>query len=141
VDEFMRALAENDARIALRLLVAAILGGIVGFERHAADKPAGTRTMSLVSLGAALFTAVSIFGFSGTATDTSRVAAQIVTGIGFLGAGTIIQTRGGIAGLTTATSIWVSAAVGMAAGSGMYLTAAVATALTLVILRLLPRGL
>lgn len=109
-----------------RLLLAGILGAVVGYEREAHHRPAGLRTYILVSVGACLFTLVSIVGFPGS--DSARVAAQIVTGIGFIGAGTIIRARAGVRGVTTAAGIWAIAAVGMAAGSGVYLLA-VATAL------------
>lgn len=126
--------------MAIRLLLAGLFGAMLGYEREKAEKPAGLRTLALVSIGAALFTIVSIIGF-GTA-DPARVAAQIVTGIGFLGAGTII--RGGdsdtVRGLTTAASIWLTAAVGMAVGSGLYIISAVSTVVALLILRLLPKG-
>jgi putative Mg2+ transporter-C (MgtC) family protein len=93
--------------LALRLIVAAILGGAIGVERERHDRPAGMRTHLLVSLGAAAFTILSIFSF-GAGSDPGRVAAQIVTGIGFLGAGSIIKGQGTVTGLTTAASLWVS---------------------------------
>ena len=102
--------------LALRLFGAAVLGAIVGFERERHDHPAGIRTHMLVSVGAAAFTALSIYSFGG-GSDSDRVAAQIVTGIGFLGAGAILKGQGTIHGLTTAASLWVVAAVGMAAGA------------------------
>jgi putative Mg2+ transporter-C (MgtC) family protein len=123
--------------IVLRLLLAAALGTVIGFQRERAKKAAGLRTHTLISLGAALFTVVSIFGFPGTA-DVSRVAAGVVTGIGFIGAGVIIHgTRGErVVGLTTAASIWITAAIGLAAGAGLYIMAVVAAILTLVVLRI-----
>ena len=121
----------------LRLLLAAFLGAVIGYQRERAGKEAGLRTHILISTGAALFTVASIYGFAGS--DPSRIAAGIVTGIGFLGAGAIIRsTEGGIVGLTTATTIWVSACIGMAAGAGMYILAPVATLVVLIVL-LLPR--
>jgi putative Mg2+ transporter-C (MgtC) family protein len=121
----------------LRLLLALALGAIVGFQRERAKKPAGLRTHVLICVGAALFTVVSIHGFS--AEDTARVAAGVVAGIGFLGAGAIIRGGEGIvAGLTTAATIWAVAGIGLAAGAGMYLIAPVATALVLIIL-IIPR--
>ena len=105
-----------------RLLVAAVLGAVIGIERELHDHPAGVRTHLLVALGSALFTVLSIVGFpsaDGTATDPSRVAAQIVTGIGFLGAGAIIKYGPSVRGLTTAASLWAAAAIGMAAGAGL----------------------
>jgi putative Mg2+ transporter-C (MgtC) family protein len=124
----------------LRLLLATALGAIIGFQRERAHKPAGLRTHILISLGSALFTIVSIMGFVGTV-DPARVAAGVVTGVGFLGAGVIFRGMRGdtpIVGLTTAASIWVSAAVGIAAGAGMYIIATVVGILTVLIL-LIPR--
>lgn len=109
--------------IALRLLVAVLLGAILGLERELKDKSAGIRTHSLISLGACLFTLISIDGFGGRA-DPSRVAAQIVTGIGFLGAGAILSNGASVRGLTTAAGIWVTAAVGTACGLGYLAPAA-----------------
>ena len=117
----------------LRLLMAAALGAIIGFQRERAGKPAGIRTHSLICLGSALFAVASALGFVDA--DPSRIAAGIVAGIGFLGAGAILRTREGIvAGLTTAASIWVVAGIGVAAGAGMYLIAAAVTVIVLVIL-------
>jgi putative Mg2+ transporter-C (MgtC) family protein len=120
--------------LAIRMLVAAVLGAAIGLERELHLHPAGMRTHLLVCLGAAIFTELSIYGFelpsgpSGTvATDTSRVAAQIVSGIGFLGAGAILKYGTSIRGLTTAASLWTAAAIGMAAGSGQWLIAAFGT--------------
>jgi len=119
--------------------MAAVLGMIVGFERFHAHKPAGLRTHMLVCIGSALFTVISIYGF-GDGVDPSRVAAGIVAGIGFLGAGAIIHAQdGGLHGLTTASSIWAVAAIGMAAGTGMYVVAAVATGIVLVVLYVMKR--
>lgn len=123
--------------LALRLTVGLILGALIGFERELHRQPAGFRTHSLVSLGAALFTVVSAFGFSGDLVDPTRIAAQIVSGIGFIGAGTILQYRGHIRGLTTAASLWSVAAIGTAAGAGLYIVAGVGTVLILVVLSLL----
>jgi putative Mg2+ transporter-C (MgtC) family protein len=118
----------------LRLALAAVLGALVGFEREAHGRPAGLRTYTLVSMGACLFTLVSIYGFPGS--DASRVAAQIVTGIGFIGAGTIIQAQSGVRGVTTAAGIWAIAAVGMAAGTGLWLLAVVTAVASYGILQL-----
>jgi putative Mg2+ transporter-C (MgtC) family protein len=125
----------EDLLIALRLLLAAVLGGAIGFQREKAGKPAGLRTHMLICIGSALFTLVSIFGF-GAGSDPARVAANIVTGIGFIGAGAIIfrSSDGYMVGLTTASTIWVSAAIGLAVGSGLYMAATVTTAIALVIL-------
>jgi putative Mg2+ transporter-C (MgtC) family protein len=123
--------------LGLRLTVGLVLGAIIGFERELHRQPAGFRTHSLVALGAALFTVVSAFGFSGELVDPTRIAAQIVSGIGFIGAGTILQYRGHIRGLTTAASLWAVAAIGTAAGAGLYMVAVIGTVLVLVILSLL----
>ena len=98
----------------LRIVLAGIAGGILGFERETQDKPAGTRTFAVVSIGACLFTLVGEMAFDGKDDPVSRLVAQIVTGIGFLGAGTIIQVRERVEGLTTAAGIWSVAAIGMA---------------------------
>ena len=116
----------------IKLLVAVILGGVVGLERERSHKPAGLRTHMLVCLGATLATIVSI-EFVGA--DHARVAAAVMMGIGFLGAGTIIASGDkGIHGLTTAASIWIVAAVGIAIGVGYYIIAAIAAILVLIIL-------
>jgi putative Mg2+ transporter-C (MgtC) family protein len=115
--------------LAVRLLVAAVLGAAIGFEREIHQHPAGMRTHLLVSVGAAIFTELSIFGFAspdGSAPiDPSRVAAQVVSGIGFLGAGAILKYGTSIRGLTTAASLWAAAAIGMAAGAGAWVIGAV----------------
>jgi len=124
--------------LALRLVVAAALGGAIGAEREIHNHPAGIRTHMLVALGAGLFTVLSIFGFglegSGSQglVDPTRIAAQIVSGIGFLGAGAILKDGVIIRGLTTAASLWATAAVGMAAGAGEYVLAIVAAVIILV---------
>jgi putative Mg2+ transporter-C (MgtC) family protein len=124
----------------LRLLLAAALGAGIGYQRERAGKAAGVRTHILVSSGAALFTLVSIYGFSGAVVDISRVAAGVVVGIGFIGAGVILrgQREKEVAGLTTAATIWLTAAIGLAAGAGMYLVSVIATAIAVGIL-LLPK--
>ena len=122
--------------LTLRLLLAAGLGAAIGIERELRRKPAGLRTNILIAVGAALFTTLSVhFGETGGTAD--RIAAQIVTGVGFLGAGAILHSGGSIHGMTTAATIWVNAAVGMAVGSGQYAMATVATVITLVVLALL----
>jgi putative Mg2+ transporter-C (MgtC) family protein len=125
--------------LVVRLLVAAVLGAGVGLERELHGHPAGMRTHLLVSLGSGLFTIVSIYGFVGllapsvqAPVDPSRVAAQIVSGIGFLGAGAILKDGFTIRGLTTAASLWATAAIGMAAGAGQMLLAIVGTAIVVV---------
>lgn len=126
-----------------RLALAALLGSIIGLEREFREREAGLRTHLLVSLGAALFTIVSAFGFHDVLAhdpqavvrlDPSRIAAQIVSGIGFLGAGAIIRQGFSIRGLTTAATLWVVAAIGMAAGAGFYSVAVITTAIALVAL-------
>ena len=118
----------------LRLLLATVLGAIIGYQRERAGKPAGLRTHILICIGAALFTIGSLHGF-GAVADPARVAAGIVAGIGFLGAGAIIRRGEGIVeGLTTAATIWVVAAIGLAAGAGLYLVSVVTTAVILIVL-------
>jgi len=121
--------------IILRFLLATALGAGVGYQRERDGKAAGLRTHILISSGSALFTIVSIFGFVG-AGDPSRVAASVVAGIGFIGAGVIFRGshNEGVAGLTTAASIWATAAIGLAAGAGLYLISVIATAVTVGIL-------
>ena len=127
----------------LRLATAAFLGSLVGLERHRSDKAAGIRTHMLVSLGSALFMVISVHGFDREIRtmqlnlDPSRIAAQVVSGIGFLGAGTILRRNETVLGLTTAASVWAVAAVGLAAGCGLYLAAVLATLLMLIVLAVL----
>jgi putative Mg2+ transporter-C (MgtC) family protein len=130
---------ELQVELALRLAAGLVLGAIIGFERELHRQPAGFRTHSLVALGAALFTIVSAYGFTGPMVDPTRIAAQIVSGIGFIGAGTILQHRGNIRGLTTAASLWSVAAIGTAAGAGLVAMAAIGTILILVVLAVLDR--
>lgn len=126
--------------IILRLLLAAALGAGIGYQRERAKKAAGLRTHILIALGAALFSVVSIYGFEGVAFDPSRVAAGVVAGVGFIGAGVIFRgmTGSGLAGLTSAACIWVTAAIGLAAGAGLYLISAITTAVTIGVL-LIPK--
>lgn len=130
----------SEAEIILRLLLAALLGGAIGVERERLTWAAGLRTHVLVCVGAALVMMVSAFGFTdalggaNTVLDPSRVAAQVVSGIGFIGAGTILLRQDVIRGLTTAASIWTVAAIGLAVGGGLYLPAVATTVLVLVIL-------
>src|SRR5262249_22733122 len=118
----------------LRLLLAAGLGAAIGIEREYRQKPAGLRTNILIALGAALFTTLSILigGRGGGTPD--RIVAQVVTGIGFLGGGAILRSGHSIHGMTTAATIWVNAAIGIAAGAGHFVIATEATALTIVVL-------
>lgn len=121
----------------LRIFVAAMFGGLIGFEREFRSKEAGLRTHFLVALGSALFMIISQYGFEGVRAgrfDVSRVAAQVVSGIGFIGAGIIIFHKNAVRGLTTAAGLWVTAAIGLACGGGMYVLAAVATVLVLLAL-------
>ena len=118
-----------------RLALGVALGGAIGWERELQRQPAGFRTHSLVALGACIFTVISAFAFSGVG-DPARIAAQVVTGIGFIGAGTIIRHEGSVRGLTTAASLWAVAGVGMASGAGLYVVAIGATVLIVVVLAL-----
>ena len=124
----------SDIELIGRIILAFILGGIIGFERERVDKPAGLRTHILVSIGSAQFTILSFYAFPGS--DPSRVAAYVVAGIGFIGAGTIIQARDRVIGVTTAASLWVAAAVGMATGIGFYLLAIVVAVFAYMTLKL-----
>jgi putative Mg2+ transporter-C (MgtC) family protein len=130
----------TDTDIAIRLVVAALLGSLVGFERERLLWAAGVRTHMLVSVGSALLMIVSAYGFSRATEmphvvlDPSRVAAQVVSGIGFLGAGSILLRGQVVKGLTTAASVWSVAAIGLAAGGGLYFAAALATGIILLIL-------
>lgn len=129
--------------LVLRLFLAGMLGAIIGLDREYRAKEAGFRTHFLVSLGSALFMIISQYGFTGVATangvnyDGARVAAQIVSGIGFLGAGTIIFHKQFIRGLTTAAGMWATAGIGMAVGGGMYFIGVAATILVLIGLEVL----
>ncbi|MBA4495852.1 MgtC/SapB family protein [Paenactinomyces guangxiensis] len=131
--------------IAFRLFVAGILGGLIGWEREKNNHPAGFRTHILVSLGSALIMLISIYGFSdfmgqkNVQFDPSRISAQVVSGIGFLGAGTILRHGVSVTGLTTAASLWVVAGIGLAVGTGFMFGAALTTVLVLVSLELLNR--
>ena len=128
----------SDAELATRLLTAALLGALLGFERELRHKSAGLRTNILIAVGSALFTLMSYeLAADAPDGDPGRVAAQIVTGIGFLGAGAIMRTGSGVQGLTTAATVWVNAAVGVAAGGGEYLLAFIATGVTLAALLVL----
>ncbi len=126
-----------NSEIVLRLVISAIIGGIIGAEREMNNRPAGLRTHILVTLGSTLIMLVSIDGF--TTADPARLAAQVVSGIGFLGAGTIMKTGNNIVGLTTAASLWVSAGIGLAIGGGYYVGGF--TVAFIVLLTLLSLGL
>ena len=118
----------------LKLVVAVIIGGLVGIEREAYRKPAGVRTHMLVCLGATLFMVVSILAFPGG--DSIRIAAGVVTGIGFLGAGTIFKSKDTVKGLTTAASLWAVAGIGLAIGAGLYVITVAAAILVIIVLQL-----
>lgn len=123
---------ESQFDVVLRLIVALVLGMAIGIEREYHGHPAGVRTMAMVSLGSCLFTAAGMFVMPGHATDPTRIAAQVVTGIGFLGAGAIFRADAGVRGLTTAAAVWVVAAVGMTVGFGLFVLAAGATLIVLI---------
>ncbi|HWX92519.1 MAG TPA: MgtC/SapB family protein [Terriglobales bacterium] len=123
----------------IRLIVAALLGGIIGLERQLRHKPAGLRTNLFICFGSAMFTVLSDQLAGSLGGDHTRVAAQIIPGIGFIGAGSILHARGSVVGLTTAATLFVVASVGMAAGGGLYLTAIFATGVILIALALLGR--
>lgn len=123
----------------LQLVLATLLGGAIGLERELGGKPAGLRTNILICMGAALYTSLSI-DIAGDRADPGRVAAQIVTGVGFIGAGTILHARGAVVGLTSAATIWVVAAIGVALGSGHYLEGTGATLFVVAVLRGLGRA-
>ena len=123
---------EIDYVMIARVFLAFVLGGLVGFERERTQRPAGLRTHMLVAAGSACFTVASIYGFQGFGenSDPARLAAQIVTGIGFLGAGAIFRTGDTVKGITTASSIWITAAIGILIGAGMIYLAIFTTVMT-----------
>ncbi|MFB5190804.1 MgtC/SapB family protein [Alicyclobacillus fastidiosus] len=131
--------------LVLRLIASGVLGAMIGWERRSRDKEAGLRTHFVVCVGSALIMIVSKYGFrdmetaASTVLDPSRIAAQVVSGIGFLGAGTILVQRQSIRGLTTAAGLWATSGIGLAIGAGMYLVGAVTTALVLIALEVLSR--
>jgi putative Mg2+ transporter-C (MgtC) family protein len=127
----------TDAEVVQRLLLAAAAGGVIGAEREFRRKSAGFRTNILIALGAALFTMLSQLMAEQTGGDSTRIAAQVVVGIGFLGAGAIIRTNRNVNGVTTAATVWVNAALGMAAGAGEYHMALMAAGITLMVLLIL----
>ncbi len=120
-----------------RLVAAGLLGGFIGMEREFRAKEAGVRTHFIVALGSALFMIISEFAFEGKQHDAARVAAQVVSGIGFIGAGVIIFQRNVVRGVTTAAGLWVAAAIGLACGDGMYPVAIAATLLTVLCLEMM----
>jgi putative Mg2+ transporter-C (MgtC) family protein len=123
----------SDSELIRRLLLAALLGALLGTERELKQKAAGLRTNILIALGSALFALLSI-ELAPAGADPTRIVAQVITGVGFLGAGAIMRTDSGVQGLTTAATVWVNAAVGVAAGGGQYHLALSGTAVTLVVL-------
>lgn len=127
---------EYEITMAVRLVLAAVLGGLIGLERESLNKAAGFRTHTLVCLGSCLImiTSIEMSTTFGAGADPARLAAQVVSGIGFLGAGTILHSGFGVRGLTTAASLWVVAAIGLAIGSGRYITAMVTTVIVIVVL-------
>lgn len=129
----------QQAELVLRLVAGLVLAAAVGWEREVQRMPAGFRTHALVGLGAAVFTVVGAYGLTGENADPTRVAAQIVSGIGFLGGGAILHYGGNVRGLTTAASLWAVAAVGMAAGAGLYVISIAATVLIIVALDIFDR--
>ena len=138
--EWILAMRSFGLESMLQVLLAAILGGVIGTEREWRGRDAGLRTNMLIATGSCLFTVISIHGFplqGSTAQDTARVAAQVVTGIGFLGAGAFIHTRGHTKGMTTAATIWMVAAIGMSVGVSAYGLAVFSSVITLIILRFL----
>jgi len=127
----------TDVELVQRLVLAAALGAALGFERELRQKSAGLRTNILIAVGSALFTLMSIEMAEARGADSTRIAAQIVTGIGFLGAGAIMRTGSGVQGLTTAATVWVNAALGVAAGGGEYHLAIIGAAITMIVLLVL----
>lgn len=121
----------TELEVVLRLILSAVIGGAIGIEREASNRPAGFRTHILVSVGSTLIMLVSAYGM-GEGADPARLAAQVVSGIGFLGAGTILRTGNHIKGLTTAASLWVCAGIGLAIGAGFYLGGVVTAAIVLI---------
>lgn len=122
-----------DWSIVTKLTVSLVLGALIGWERELRGSPAGLRTITLVSIGSTLFTIASL-AFIGATADVSRIAAQIVVGIGFIGGGVIFKIKDNVHGLTTAASLWVTAAIGLMVGIGEYFIATFTTALVLIVL-------
>lgn len=142
MENFWDYILIKDADILLRIIFAIILGSAIGLEREITNKSAGLRTQIMVCLGACIFTILSIYGFSTAVTlyplgDPARVAAQIITGIGFIGAGTVLRQGLTVTGLTTASTLWIVAAIGMACGCGKISLAVASTVLAVAILVLI----
>jgi putative Mg2+ transporter-C (MgtC) family protein len=128
--------------LALKLVLAALIGGIIGLEREVADKPAGVRTNALICLGSSLIMIVSIYvqqNYGTQVADPARIAAHVIAGIGFIGAGVILRSRGSVRGLTTAATIWAVAGIGLAIGCGFYAAALMSAFIILVILLVIGR--
>jgi putative Mg2+ transporter-C (MgtC) family protein len=129
----------NYIEILIKTVIIILLSGVIGLDRELKHKPAGLKTHILVGLGSTIFTLVSLYmyyefqGKQGASVDPGRIAAQVVTGIGFLGAGTIMQSKGTITGLTTAASLWAVAGIGLAVGAGMYPLAVISTGAILLV--------
>jgi putative Mg2+ transporter-C (MgtC) family protein len=123
---------ETQLDIVIRIFVALLIGATIGIEREYRGHAAGVRTLAMVSVGSCLFSAIGIYAFPGHLTDPTRIAAQVVTGVGFLGAGAIFRAEDGVKGLTTAATVWVVAALGMAVGFSLYLIAAAGVVIVLV---------
>ena len=124
----------SQIELIVRLLIATMLGALIGYQREIKERPAGLRTHMLVAMGSVIFTILSFSVFSRS--DPSRVASYVVVGIGFIGAGTIIQVKNKVTGITTASSLWVTASVGMTIGVGYYLLGFVASILAVLVLAL-----
>lgn len=131
------ALMPMETQMIFKLLVAAFLGAIMGYEREARNRPAGLRTHMLVAMGAAVFAMISFYAFPADA-DSGRMAAYVVVGIGFIGAGTVMQLKNKVVGLTTAASLWLTAAIGISVAIGYYFLAVAAAAVGFVVLSLTP---
>jgi putative Mg2+ transporter-C (MgtC) family protein len=122
----------TEITMTVRVIIAAVMGALIGWEREAHGHEAGVRTHATVALGACTFGLISLYVDGGS--DPTRIAAQVVTGVGFLGAGVILRDRGRITGLTTAATLWATAAVGLAVAYGMYILGLVSTAIILLLL-------
>jgi putative Mg2+ transporter-C (MgtC) family protein len=133
-DIFQLLWDSSQIELIVRLLIATMLGALIGYQREIKERPAGLRTHMLVAMGSVIFTLLSFSAFSGS--DPSRVASYVVVGIGFIGAGTIIQVKNKVTGITTASSLWVTASVGMTIGVGYYLLGFVASILAVLVLAL-----
>ncbi len=128
--------------VVLKLILSAIIGGVIGLEREVHEKPAGVRTNALICLGSALIMIISIYvtqNYGTTTSDPARIAAHVIAGIGFIGAGVILQSRGSVRGLTTAATIWAVAGIGLAIGCGFYAAALASAFIILIILLVIGR--